>query len=366
MKKIFGITIIGLIFLAGCSSDGSADPCAQYDSKIGMVTDEGGVNDESFNQGTWEGIEGYCTDNEVGATLIESQEESEYTNNLEQLAKANEVVVAAGVYFDQPVYTVAQEYPDTKFILIDGVPEDKDNNEQELDNVAAYQFDETQAGYLAGYIAASVSETGRIGYIGGEEIEPVQRYGYGYIMGAQAVNPNIIIDYTYSGTFSDAAIGKTTADTMYNKGDDIIFTVAGGTNAGIVDSAITSTENGDPVQVIGVDVDMYDQGLYQDDDGIEQSVILTSSLKNVGTVAYDGIEAALTGTFKGGNNIVGLDDGALGLPETNPNLDSDYPNLINDAEDSLNENYSEIGSLPQTAEELDGEILDTVTIEGNY
>ncbi len=359
MKKLLALLSISAITLAGCgaSTVENVDPCTQYDSKIGMVTDTGGINDKSFNQGTYEGIQQYCEEFEVGAKFIESTDSSQYAANIEALASENEVVVAAGYYFESAIYDSAIAHPDVDFIIIDAEPFNSETEEYEtLDNVQSYLFKEHEAGFLAGYVAGKTTQTNHIGFVGGEQVPAVQRFGYGYIAGAQAANPEIVVEYTYANTFTDEAIAKTTADTQITQGADVIFTAAGGANGGVVEAARTSTvDAGNTVWAVGVDIDMYDDGIYQDADGNEKSVILTSAVKHVGLASYEGIKAHFEDNFVGGTTVLGVNDEGAGLPETNPNVDDA---IIDEAFAA----FDAYGDIPQDADAVK-EL--GVTINGN-
>lgn len=331
MKKLMAMLSIVVLTLTGCTTAAGtyefAGACDANTPVIGFVTDTGGVNDKSFNQGTWEGIERYCGTNDVGATYIESSEASQVKSNLTSMSETPgiEVVVGSGFTFASDMYTVAKAHPDIDYILIDAEPTNPETNEVEpLDNVASFLFNEQDAGYLVGYIAGLTTESNRVGFIGGMEIPPVQKFGWGYVQGVNDANPDATVDYQYAGTFEDANYGKTIAETMINQGSDIIFASAGGTNDGIVKAGIDQTRAGTPVSVIGVDRDMYEDGIYEGSiaEGDAKSVILTSALKTVGTAAYDGIEAHFNGSFPGGQTTtLGSEDDGVGLPEENPNLD---------------------------------------------
>lgn len=364
MKKFIALLFIFTVVLAGCTSTGGAeaDPCSGGTPSVTLVTDTGGINDKSFNQGTWEGVQQYCTDTGNKATYIETKDQAQLESNLEVAAGQSPIVVASGNTFEKAMYEAAVANPDTKFILIDGQPYNAAADKQEdLPNVHSYLFNEVEAGYLVGYIAGKATTTDHIGFVGGQEILPVQRFGYGFIQGAQAANPDIIIDYNYTGTFDDASIGKTTAQAMYGQGADIIFTAAGGTNAGVIQAAVDSTQAGTPVWVIGVDRDMYDDGIYKDSSGADQSVILTSAMKNVGNAAYAGIMSVEDNTFTSGTTTLDYASGGVGLPEENPNLAS-FSGLTEEAEKSLEDNAA---SLATTKEETEKALLPTVTINGS-
>jgi len=335
MKKISALLVLSILILAGCNSNASK-PCENGNSDVTMVTDKGGINDKSFNQGTWEGIERYCADNKIGATFIESTEESQYISNLTAAAERSKVVVAAGFNFEKAITGVAQKNPETKFILIDATPKDSKGNEILLDNVKTYFFDETQGGYLAGYVAGKTTKTNKVGFMGGLEIPPVQKFGWGFLQGVQDANDKATVEYNYTGTFGEPALGKTTAETMYAKGVDVIFTAAGGTNTGAIGVAKTLVTNGKDAWIIGVDKDYYNEGIYEG----EKSVILTSALKSVGTASYEGIELAL-GNWDNSTSVLTFANKGIALPEVNPNLDD---KLVKEAKDALEAKKDLIGT----------------------
>ena len=350
MKRILGLLTIAIVILAGCANGTSSVDCKTVDkSDITMVSDTGGVNDKSFNQGTWEGVQKYCAEANVTAAFIESTSESQYIPNLTIAAENSKVVVGAGFTFEKPMYEVATKYPDVKFVLIDGQPTNSSDEKVELDNVQSYFFDETQAGYLVGYVTGKTTTTNKVGFVGGLEMPPVQKFGWGYLQGIQDSNPDVVVDYQYAGDFSNSALGKTLADAMFNGGGDIIFTAAGGTNTGVVEASKALVLNGKTAWVIGVDRDMYEDGNYTSDNETK-SVILTSAVKNVGTAAYDGVKAALENTWQGGVFTLTYEDGAVGLPKTNPNLEE---SLIEEANKAL-ENKKDLKS--KTADEVSGSL----------
>ncbi len=349
MKKILSLMLMMVFVLAGC---GSSDSEGSVES-IGFVSDTGGINDKSFNQGTWEGIEAYGEENDIKTTYIETKDASQIEQNLSASAAENEVVVAAGFTFATPVYNIAQANPDTDFIIIDAEPTDDAGEVQELDNVHAYLFNEQEAGYLVGYIAGKTTKTNKVGFIGGMQSPPVQKFGYGFVAGAQAANPDVTVAYNYTGSFTDVGVGKTTAQTMYSKGADIIFGAAGGVNTGIIEAAKDQISSGNEVWMIGVDRDMYEDGIYDGD----KSLMLTSGMKMVDVAAKEGLEAHFNGEFTSGSTVLGYADDGVGLPEENPNLDQ---SVVDEALDAL----ESADNIPASKDELD-EILE-VTINGEY
>lgn len=353
--KLLIILLLTIVIFQGCQSATiTQDPCNNDNIKIGVVTDSGGVNDKSFNQGTWEGVQKYCTDTGVGASVVESADETDYVPNLKNLTDKEgvEVVIAIGENLEKAVYDVASDNPETKYILIDGEPKDKDGNIQELDNVKSYRFNEQESGYLVGYLAGKLTTTNKVGFVGGEEISAVQKFGWGFLQGVYAANPDVEVNYQYSGTFSDPSKGQSIADTMYASGVDIIFSAAGGVNDGVINSAKNLVNSGKEAWVIGVDRDMYEDGKYNDTD----SVILTSAVKKVGDAAYQGLEEVFNDEFSSGMTVLGYAEDGVGIPDDNPNIAD--TTVITEATDSLKST-----DVKATKEETE-KIIKDMTITG--
>ncbi len=349
MKKILALTAVMVLVLAGCGSSDSAG----NGKSIGFVTDTGGINDKSFNQGTWEGIQKYSEENGIDASYIETKESSQYEQNLNASAADNDIVIAAGFTFASPIYNAANANPDTDFVLIDAEPTDTNGDVQELDNVHSYLFSEQEAGYLVGYIAGKETKTDQVGFIGGMQSPPVQKFGYGFVQGVQAANKKATVEFNYVGSFDDVAKGKTTAATMYSKGVDIIFGAAGGVNTGIIEAAKEEVSKGNEDWFIGVDRDMYDDGKYDGD----KSLVMTSAVKNVGKAAQEGIKAHYDGDFKKGTTTLTFEDDGVGLPDENPNLDG---SVVEDAKSSL----EKAGDLATTKKDLDKDLK--IEVNGKY
>lgn len=335
MKKISVLVLLVLLVggLSACSVGTSkGNPCDTGEPpKIGLVTDSGGINDKSFNQGSWEGVEKYCKDTGTGATYVESKSDADYVPNLTNLTNQDgiQVVIAVGNTLGESVYQVAKDNPDTDYIIIDGTIVDKDGKAQTLDNVESFTFKGEEAGYLVGYIAGEETKTDKVGFVGGMEIPPVEDFGFGYVQGVQAANPDAEVYYQYSGTFDDATKGQQITSTMYSKGVDIVFTCAGAVNDGVINAAKSERNDDNKVWVIGVDRDLYDEGKISDD----ESVILTSALKNVNEAAYEGLQDEFSDDFGGKTIDLGYEDGGVGLPDENPSITDSK--VITKAEDSL-------------------------------
>ena len=327
MKKKFSMLTIALaasLGLVACGTgegDKGTTTNGEAKIKVGMMTDSGTIDDKSFNQGTWEGIQRYQEENgTIEAQYIKpggeaTQDYLEAADNL--LAKGNELIIAPGFKFEEAIGKLQAENPETKFVILDGEPEGG-----VAENSVGIYFAEQEAGFLAGIAAALETKTGKVGFIGGMIIPAVQKFGYGFVTGVAYANANLgtnveVADYLYNGTFNDVSGGQAQAGGMYDKGIDIIFVAAGGVGNGVIAEGKVRAEAGDDVYVIGVDVDQYEDGIISDG----SSVILTSAIKRIDNAAYDKIDELVNGTFTGGQVITmdAKNDG-VGLPAENPNL----------------------------------------------
>ena len=334
------VALAATLGLVACGK-GAADQSSQGESadaklKVGMMTDSGTIDDKSFNQGTWEGIERYQEENKtIVSKYIKpsgeaTQDYLEAANNL--LASGHEMIIAPGFKFEAAIAQLQAENPDKKFLIIDGQP-----TGGVAENTAAIYFAEQEGGFLAGVAAALETKTNKVGFIGGMIIPSVQNFGYGFAMGVAYANANLgtnveIADYLYNGTFDDVAGGKAQAGGMYDKGIDIVFVAAGGVGNGVINEAKTRAEAGEEVYVIGVDVDQYEEGVMSNG----KSVILTSAIKRIDNAAYENIDAFVNGNFPGGQ-VITMDakTNGIGLPEENPNLSESSKEKLNEVLASL-------------------------------
>jgi basic membrane protein A and related proteins len=263
--------------------------------KIGLVTDVGRLNDKSFNQSSWEGVQKAGSDLGDEIKSIETTDTKDYDKNIQQFVSDNyDVIVTVGFNMGEATVKAAKANPNVKFIGVDQFQADP-----AIPNLAGLVFNEDQAGYLVGVLAAAVSKTGNIGAVcGTDDVPPVYRYCEGYKNGAKSVNPNITVQVTYHSdvditkTFVDPEWGKTTALSMIDKGADIVFGAGGQTGNGAIYAA---TER--KVLSIGVDADQY----FTIGDEYKGS-LLSSAMKLLTPGVFNIIQDAHNGTFKGGNN----------------------------------------------------------------
>ncbi len=282
--------------------------------RVGMVADVGGIDDRSFNQSTWEGLKLFAEENglEVNEDLRfqSSESDADYVPNLTLFAEQGfDLTFGVGFLLADPLATVAEQFPDSKFAIIDSVVK--------ADNVVSINFEEHVGSFLVGVAAAMTTETNTVGFIGGVDSELIHRFEVGFVQGVKSVNPDIEVIVSYANDFNAADVGTTLASAMYTQGADIIFHAAGGTGNGVFTEAINRAQNGENVWVIGVDRDQSADGEWRDGDTVN-NVTLTSMLKRVDVAANDIATKTLEGNFPGGQTIVyGLEDDGVGVVEDN-------------------------------------------------
>ena len=289
---------------------------AQDALTIAMVTDQGGVDDKSFNQSAWEGITAYGEENGLtegleGYTYIQSNSDSDYITNMNSAVSAGfDLIAGIGFKLESAIDEIAQQYPDKHFLIVDALVEQP--------NVASINFRDNEAAFLAGVAAAKTTETDHLGFIGGVEGVIIDRFEAGFIEGAKAVNPDIEVQVEYVGSFADAPKGKQIAAAMYANDIDVIYQAAGDSGNGVFSEAkdIVSNDPSKNIWVIGVDMDQEAEGIIEVE-GKERQLTLTSTLKEVGSAVKTFAETSSKDGFKAGNQVFGLKDGGVGITEGN-------------------------------------------------
>ncbi|OHP85863.1 hypothetical protein HMPREF2628_08720 [Streptococcus sp. HMSC063B03] len=316
-----GLVAVAAVGLAACGNRSSRNAASSSDvkTKAAIVTDTGGVDDKSFNQSAWEGLQDWGKEHNLskgnGFTYYQSDSEADYGNNFNTAASNNyNLVFGIGFKLKDAVNDAAREHSDKNYVLIDDVLKDQKN-------VVSATFADNEAAYLAGVAAAKTTKTKQVGFIGGLESEVILRFAAGFKAGVESVDPSIKVQVDYAGSFSDAAKGKTIAAAQYAAGTDVIYQAAGGTGAGVFAEAKSLNESrseSEKVWVIGVDRDQEAEGKYTSKDGKESNFVLVSTLKQVGTTVKDIANKAEKGEFPGGQVIVySLKDKGVDLAVTN-------------------------------------------------
>ncbi|MBU5336043.1 BMP family lipoprotein [Intestinibacter bartlettii] len=306
LKKLF---VIGLAFtmmttlLVGCSGNKNEANSNSGDKvyTVGMITDTGGVNDESFNQSTWEGLqkaeEKYGSD-KVKVKYLESTQDADYVPNIETFVEEDlDLIIGVGYKTSDAIKEAAENYPEKQFAVVDH------SYDNQPENVTSLVYEDNTSSYLAGLIAGKMTKTNKVAFIGGMESVVLARFQYGYMAGVKAANPECEVIVRYANSYNDAALGKSIANQMHKDGVDVIFTAAGAVGTGAIEAA---KENGK--MAIGVDTDQ---------NALAPNNVITSAVKNVDVSVIDLVGQLVDGSYKGGQVIVNtLAGGGVGIAET--------------------------------------------------
>ena len=296
MKKIIAmmLAVVMALSLAACGGGNSDD---KDTIKVGMVTDVAGVNDQSFNQSSWEGLQRAQKELGIEITYMESHTDADYSTNIEALVDAEcDIIISVGYMLATATREAALAYPDQKFAIVD------DNSCADLPNVACLMFEQAQASYLVGIVAGMMTQTDNVGFVNGMSTGPMNQFGYGFCAGVLSVKPNATIQQYNANNFGDAGLGKTAGKDMITKGADVIFHAAAGTGAGVIEAC---KEEGK--YAIGVD---------SDQNHLAPETVITSAMKRVDNACYDISKAVLEGTYKAGVVVYDISNSGVDIAPT--------------------------------------------------
>jgi basic membrane protein A len=293
---LFGALAAGMVMTATASAE---------DVTPAVIFDMGGKFDKSFNEAAYHGAERFKDESGIEYLEFEVTNESQRDQALRRMARRGaSVVVAVGFSFATPLEAIAQEFPDTKFVIIDSVVEQP--------NVQSVVFKEHEGSFLVGMAAALASETGKVGFVGGMDIPLIRNFAHGYEQGVHHVDPDAEVYINMTGTtpaaWNDPAKGAELAQSQFDRGADVVYAAAGGTGLGVLQAAADSDK-----LAIGVD---------SNQNYLHPGSVLTSMLKRVDVAVYNAFETAQKGTWQPGVQNLGLAEEGVGyaLDEYNRDL----------------------------------------------
>ena len=337
-KRVLGLLLCGVMafsmLASGCGGSNDAPvpeennqsaDATENGLKIAIVSSPSGVDDGSFNQNNYEGIQSFIA-NHPDASVTPVKEESGDTAAAVQavadIVADYNVIVCCGFQF-AGIGAIAQDNPNVNFILVDSNPTDAQGQEINAENIYAMTFAEQESGFYAGVAAALETQSNKVAVVNGIAYPSNVNYQYGFESGVNYANKNLgtsaevveIASYAgtdvtganvggnYVGTFADEATGKVVGNALINEGCDILFVAAGGSGNGV----FTAAKEAGNVTVIGCDVDQYDDGANGD-----SNVVLTSVLKVMDKNVEKQLNAVIDGTFAGKNDLLGADTDSTG------------------------------------------------------
>ncbi|MBP3209666.1 MAG: BMP family ABC transporter substrate-binding protein [Oscillospiraceae bacterium] len=312
MKKILALALALCMVFALCAVSASADGKV----KIGMVTDVGGVNDKSFNQTSWEGLQALAAeDDNFEVAYLESKTDADYQTNINTfIDEGYDLIICVGYMLADATREAAEDNPDQLFAIID-------DSSIDLPNVACLMFAQEQASYLVGLVAGSVTQSKTVGYVQGMVSDSMNLFGIGYITGVQEACPDAVVLQYNANNFGDIAGGSTAAKDMITKGADVIYQAAGGTGIGVINAC---DEEG--IWAIGVDTDQAP---------LAPDHVITSAMKRVDVASQDISKAVAAGTFEAGIHLYDLSNGGVDLAPTRDHIPADVLEVVEAAKAAI-------------------------------
>ena len=296
MKRVFGL-LLAVAFTVGVSGPGYAAPQPEVtddDIRIGVVFSIGGLGDESFNDAAFEGMQRAEADFDITFDYVEPDDVAEMEDHQRAFVEAGyDLVIAIGFLQESGLEAVAADYPDARLAIVDAVVD--------APNVASLIFKEHEGSFLVGALAAMMTDTGTVGFVGGMEVPVIHNFQIGYEQGVQHVNLDTQVLVNYAGAFNDPGRGKELAISQHARGADIVYHAAGGTGMGVFEAA--------------QEEDFYAIGVDSDQDHLAPGHILTSMLKRVDVAVYEIVQDVVEGEFRPGVHEFGVADEGVGTTD---------------------------------------------------
>ncbi len=314
MKKILALVLVLCMIFALSVTANAAEPKI----KIGMVTDVGGVNDQSFNQFAWAGLQNLAKEDPTfEVNYLESKTDADYQTNINTfIDEEYDLIITVGYMLADATREAALDNPDQKFAIVD------DATNADLENVACLTFAQEQCSYLVGLIAGYVTESKTVGYVQGMVSDTMNLFGVGYISGVLEACPDATVLQYNANSFIDTAGGNTAAKDMITKGADVIYHAAGGTGVGVMNACAEA-------EIWGIGVDA-DQAAVLNNDWI-----ISSALKDTGAGCVAIAKDIKAGNFTGGVHHYTLADGAIDFATTGDHIPADVLEKVNAAKEAI-------------------------------
>jgi basic membrane protein A len=350
--KVLGVLLGLALVAAACGEDdpdeatddteeggGSGGGGGGGDFTACQVTDTGGVDDRSFNQTAFQGLEDAAAELDFEPNYLESTSEADFAPNIEELmAQECTMIVTVGFLLGDATAEAAEANSDQLFAIVDNDLFDVATEQnRDYDNVAELVFATDEAAFLAGYVAAGMTDTGTVGTYGGQNLPTVSIFMKGFQLGIEQYNTdngtdvqligwdNAADDGLFTGDFTDQAKGRATTQSLLDQGADIIMPVAGPVGLGSIEAIEASGSN---AKLIWVDTD----GCVSVEENCD--LFLTSVMKNMDVAVHDVIVAAANDEFEGGTNEGTLENDGVGIAPFHE-FDSQVPQELKDRLEEL-------------------------------
>lgn len=314
LKRILACSMAAFVFASavGCGNSSDAD---DGEFKVAMLTDTGGVNDQSFNTSAWEGLQEFSQNTGAKVNYLESTQATDYPTNLDKLAdQGYDLIWGIGYALTDSLKDAAIANPDLKYAIADS-----SYGDDTPENITGVMFRAQESAFIVGYIAGKTTKTNMVGFIGGMKSAIIDQFEYGFTAGvkyaAKELGKDIKVSVQYIESFTDATKGKATASKMLTDGCDIVFHATGGAGVGVIEACKEANKF-----AIGVD---------RDQSYLAEKNVLTSALKMVNTAVALVSTEVMNGKDLGGQTLTyGLKENCVGIPKNNPNME---PEVYEDA-----------------------------------
>ncbi|MCI6812436.1 MAG: BMP family ABC transporter substrate-binding protein [Lachnospiraceae bacterium] len=284
--------------------------------KIGLVTDTGGVEDQSFNQSAWEGLQKAAKDFGVEVNYLSSSTDADYAPNIETFIDEDyDLIISVGFLLADATRAAAEANPDVNFAIID------DSSCADLANVTCLTFKQEQASYLVGYVAGLMTEKDNVGFVLGMASDVMHLFGYGYCAGVLDANPNAKIQQGNANNFGDPAMGTTLTTNFVTNGADVVFHAAGATGTGVISECQSKG-----IMAIGVD---------SDQSYLAPETVITSAMKRVDNAVYSTVSQLAEGTLKGGVAVYDLTNEGVDIAPTTDLLPEEVVTAVNEVKEKI-------------------------------
>lgn len=313
MKRVPYVLVVSVLSLtmlfSGCSTPAAEEPSAEAPFRVGLIVATGGLGDRSFNDSGYAGVERAKQELGIEFDYVEPNEIAEYESHERAFAQDGKYDLIVGLGFDQAdaMKLVASDFPDQKWLLIDGVIDG-------MDNVRSITFKDHEKAFLIGGFGALLTtlplEKGNpeciLGGVGGMDIPLIRAFAAGYMAGAKYINPECQIIVNYVGGWADPATAKEITLSMYDQGADIAYQFAGGSGLGVFEAA--------------ADRDLYAFGTDVNQNYIDPDHIVLSAQRYLDVVVFDTIKDLMNDTWVSGYHPLGLAEGAVGYALADSNI----------------------------------------------
>ncbi len=301
MKKLFsGLIILTSLFLVACGGtkeEKTETTVTKNPLKVGIVMATGGLGDKSFNDSAFRGLENAKKELGIDFKYVEPSSSAEDEQFLREYADAGyDLIVATGFQMRDAAEKVAKDYKNIKFAIIDDVVNEP--------NTRSLLFKEQEGSFLVGALAAMMTKTDTVGFVGAMQVPLIERFRSGFTQGAQYIKPDIKVLVSYVGSsnaFNDPVKGKEVAISQIRQGADVVYHAAGATGIGVIDATRESN-----VYALGVD---------SDQDDIAPGVVLTSMVKNVDVAVFETVKSVIDGNFTPGVYNFGIKENGVGTTD---------------------------------------------------